>query len=96
MLNYLENKCYTRTQHEISLKNFIKLKNFKITHKHTIDSLTGKGEYILYTSPSLNVSIADKIRIFVFLTRVYSAFSSKGSYLDLDFDVTHSGASQAR
>ena len=66
LINYLDNKCSTGTQHDLGFINFMVLKIFKTTQKQTIDRRIGKGDYFRYTSPSLKVSIADKNRTFVF------------------------------
>ena len=69
---------------------------FKLSQKHAVARPILKCAYIRYTPPSLHLVNGENIQFFFDLPREDGAIWLKGSYLELDFNVTHRAGAHAR
>ena len=69
---------------------------FNLSQKHAVDRPILKCEYIRYTPPSLNLVNGENYQFFIDIPRRHSALSLKDSFLDIDFNVTHTAGVHKR
>ena len=69
---------------------------FNLSQKFAVGRLILKCDYTIYRPPSLNLVNGESNQFFIDIPREDSAISLKGSYLELDFSVTHRADAHAR
>ena len=97
------------TQHKKFLKLLILYRKCKQTHvfshiqrliyhknMHAVERFIPKCDYIRNTPPSLNLVLGKNNQFLIHIPRKVSAISSKASYLELGFRVTHRAGAHAR
>ena len=69
---------------------------FNLSQNFAVHRPILKCDYIRYTQASLSLVNGEFIQIYIDIPRDHSAFSLKGSYLELDFIVAHRAGGHAR
>ena len=69
---------------------------FNFSQNYAVDRPILKCDYIRYTPPSLNLVNGEINDFFIDNPRDGSAISLRGSYLKIDFNVTHRAGAHAR